>query len=536
MNIMTEQHPPGPNEHRHNAHDAALAWAMSLLSAIGEGVGVVSRDGRLLWANDLLNAWGPALSARIGEIARESAPILLDQRGESAATGEEGPARRVIIVPVDGREYELELSAMERAGVKSFSAGATYASGVGGVAAMAVVVRDVSAQRSLRRRLDAIDMAGGELVNLDADSVRKLNAHERLKFLEKKIIRSARDLLNFDHFAIRLLDDRSGKLELVMGHGLPPEYDLFDIYPRLEGCGISGYVAATGRSMICEDVSKSTLFLPGVSGAKSSLTVPLKLQDRVIGIMNVESLRDKAFADDDRQLAEMFARYLAMALHTLDLLVVERSTTNQSVSGRVAGELDEPLRDILSVVDALREAATGQAGSAAAIDRIRRDVESIRERVQACAAGPTTLLGVEKAMSERETDPLLAGKRVLVADDEPKIRQIITEVLRHRGCEVVVCENGGVAIQHLDEAARTHATFDLIVSDIRMPDRNGYEVFSAARRIFNTIPVILMTGFGYDPHHSIVRASQEGLQAVLFKPFQVERLIEEVRKALSPRS
>jgi DNA-binding NtrC family response regulator len=45
-------------------------------------------------------------------------------------------------------------------------------------------------------------------------------------------------------------------------------------------------------------------------------------------------------------------------------------------------------------------------------------------------------------------------------------------------------------------------------------------------------PVILMTGFGYDPHHSIVRASQEGLQAVLFKPFEVERLLDEVRKAL----
>jgi DNA-binding NtrC family response regulator len=45
-----------------------------------------------------------------------------------------------------------------------------------------------------------------------------------------------------------------------------------------------------------------------------------------------------------------------------------------------------------------------------------------------------------------------------------------------------------------------------------------------------------MTGFGYDPHHSIVRASQEGLQCVLFKPFQAERLIEEVHKALSKRA
>jgi DNA-binding NtrC family response regulator len=41
-----------------------------------------------------------------------------------------------------------------------------------------------------------------------------------------------------------------------------------------------------------------------------------------------------------------------------------------------------------------------------------------------------------------------------------------------------------------------------------------------------------MTGFGYDPGHSIVRASQEGLAAVLYKPFKVEQLLTEVRKAI----
>jgi two-component system, sensor histidine kinase SagS len=47
--------------------------------------------------------------------------------------------------------------------------------------------------------------------------------------------------------------------------------------------------------------------------------------------------------------------------------------------------------------------------------------------------------------------------------------------------------------------------------------------------------VILMTGFGYDPHHSIVRASQEGLSSVMFKPFKVDQLLEEVRKALGQK-
>jgi len=44
--------------------------------------------------------------------------------------------------------------------------------------------------------------------------------------------------------------------------------------------------------------------------------------------------------------------------------------------------------------------------------------------------------------------------------------------------------------------------------------------------------VILMTGFGYDPNHSIVRSSQEGLHCFLFKPFQAQQLLDEACKAI----
>jgi len=72
----------------------------------------------------------------------------------------------------------------------------------------------------------------------------------------------------------------------------------------------------------------------------------------------------------------------------------------------------------------------------------------------------------------------------------------------------------------------------MVLSDIKMPYRNGYEIFAAAKRIDESLPVMLMTGFGYDPNHSIVRASQEGLCGVLFKPFKVDQLVDEVRKAV----
>ncbi|MFO0890839.1 MAG: response regulator [Isosphaeraceae bacterium] len=68
--------------------------------------------------------------------------------------------------------------------------------------------------------------------------------------------------------------------------------------------------------------------------------------------------------------------------------------------------------------------------------------------------------------------------------------------------------------------------------DIRLPDLDGYETFRRLRQVQPLTPVILMTGFGYDPTHSIVKARQEGLQTVLYKPFRSDRLTEAVEQAL----
>ena len=77
--------------------------------------------------------------------------------------------------------------------------------------------------------------------------------------------------------------------------------------------------------------------------------------------------------------------------------------------------------------------------------------------------------------------------------------------------------------------------YDLVLSDIRLPNKNGYEIFREVRAAHPQTPVIFMTGFGYDPSHSIIRAEPEGLAAVLFKPFKVDELLKEVRTALGAK-
>ena len=76
------------------------------------------------------------------------------------------------------------------------------------------------------------------------------------------------------------------------------------------------------------------------------------------------------------------------------------------------------------------------------------------------------------------------------------------------------------------------APYSAALVDIRLPDLDGYEAFKRLREVQPNVPIILMTGFGWDPTHSIVKARQEGLQTVLYKPFRADRLMEAVEQAL----
>ena len=125
-------------------------------------------------------------------------------------------------------------------------------------------------------------------------------------------------------------------------------------------------------------------------------------------------------------------------------------------------------------------------------------------------------------------EPAETPRRILVADDKETLRETVADYLRSKGMEVELARDGEEALQ---KVGSSH--FDLVLSDIRMPRRNGYEVFSGVRDLSPDTKVILMTAFGYDPDHTLVRSAREGLTKVLFKPFDMEDLHEAVTAALA---
>lgn len=482
-----------------------------VLNTIGEGVCIVDADGRCSWSNNRMRAFAAEVFEEVRRICAQAMSIFVAQAGETPDRTR--PRSKKFTLQEDDRYFELICSPV--------------VADDGRVRQVVAVVWDATIGKQLQTKIDAIDASGRELARIDTDTVAKLAPSERLELLQDKIIKYSKDLMHFDHFAVRLLDKRTNKLEVVISEGLPTEALDVDLYGQPEGNGISGYVAATGRSYICHDTEKDARYVPGLRHCKSSLTVALMHHDVVVGVYNVESDSVGAFSEYDRQFAEIFGRHVALALNILDLLLVQRYTTSGQITDSMVQEMAQPLNDIVTEAQSLMEEYIGDDTMRNRLHRIVDNVESIRHGIRDVAAGTKTILGSQKH-EPAASEPMFAGTRVLVADDEENIRQTIGDILRKHGCTVECCKDGHEAYALLEQQ-----TYDLVISDIKMPYRNGYEIFAAAQRIRPSMPVMLMTGFGYDPHHSIVRASQQGLASVLFKPFKVDQLLGEVAKAVA---
>ena len=481
-----------------------------ILETVPQGVCIVGQGGELVWANPKMLSFSDEVRERVCGLCGETFPWAT---GEGAGGTAHHRGRRFSVPTSGGGFYEVTATPVIDLNNR--------------VTQVAAVVWDATRALRLQERIDAIDNAGRELVRLDAEQITRLDAHERLALLEQKIIRYMHDLLELDNFSVRLLDKRTNKLELVLVAGVLPEAQNLDVYASAEGNGISGYVAHRGRSYICPDVRSDPRYLPGVAGAASCLTVPLRLHDQVIGVFNVESDQPAAFGEDDRQILEIFSRYVAISLHILDLLNTERSTTTGRLGSDVMAEITGPLNDILTEVENLIEDYIGHDDLRRRLNRISGNAAAIRESIKEVTTPRRGLVGRHPAGAARRTDPVLADKRLLIVDDEDVIRETVRDVLISYGCEVTVAQDGAEAVELLGRAA-----FDLVLSDIKMPAASGYEVFAASKDADPGRPVILMTGFGYDPNHSIIRARREGLAAVLFKPFKVDQLLGEIRNAL----
>lgn len=398
----------------------------------------------------------------------------------------------------------------------------------GGPCYLVVSVRDISTEILQQQKLNAIYQAGLELGDLAPQELSEMSVEDRVELLKARIVHYTKDLLEYETVEIRLLDRATGRLEPLLTVGMVPEAASRELFARPQGNGVTGFVAATGKSYLCEDTTNDPLYLVGAAGARSSLTVPLELHDQVLGTFNVESTKPGAFTENDLQFLELFSHEVAVALNTLELLVAEKMTTASESTEKILREVANPVDEVLNDTAWILERYIGHDPNVAQrLQRILKHTRDIKQTIQKVGDAMAPKVA-HSPLPPRQQRPKLRGKRVLVADNDETVRQTAHELLGRHGCEVETAHNGEEALLMVRSFP-----YDAVLADIRLPDMTGYDCFCQVREHQSCLPVILMTGFGYDPTHSIVKARQQGCKAVLYKPFRVEQLLDEVEKAVT---
>jgi CheY-like chemotaxis protein/GAF domain-containing protein/PAS domain-containing protein len=398
---------------------------------------------------------------------------------------------------------------------------------VGNSQNLVVTIREVTDEVLQQQKLSAIHQAGVELADLTTDEVAKMSVPERIELLRSNILHCTQDVLHYDVVEIRMLDPQTRMLEPVLAVGMTEDAANRELRADTVGNGVTGFVAATGKSYLCEDTSEDPLYLEGAAGARSSLTVPVMLNDRVTGTLNVESPDAGAFNESDLQFLEIFARDVAIALNTLELLAAQKATAAaasvEAIHSAVALPVDDILNDACSVMERYIGHQPDVVQRLQQILRNARDIKQVIQKVGQSMA-PTE---AQPTAVRCEPRPLLVGRRILVIDADESVRGAAHALLERYRCIVETAHDGSEA-QFMVRSLAADQHYDAIISDIRLPDMSGYELLLKLKEVLGTVPMALMTGFGYDPGHSIVKARQAGLQAVLYKPFRLDQLLETV--------
>lgn len=124
------------------------------------------------------------------------------------------------------------------------------------------------------------------------------------------------------------------------------------------------------------------------------------------------------------------------------------------------------------------------------------------------------------------------GKRVLVMEDEPLVREVFSRMLAAHGYAVTCTADGAAAVVAWHEAARREEPFDVMVADLEIRGgEGGMEVMARLREEFPGLRAVLTTGYTDDA--ALAEHAARGFSAVLAKPFSMESLLEAVTAVLA---
>jgi signal transduction histidine kinase/ActR/RegA family two-component response regulator len=138
---------------------------------------------------------------------------------------------------------------------------------------------------------------------------------------------------------------------------------------------------------------------------------------------------------------------------------------------------------------------------------------------------PASTRGPDAAMPTPAIEPAAVDASILLVEDEPAVLSLLTDLLEGATYKVVIARTGREAVEKLIEGS-----FDVVITDLGMPEMSGWELARHCRDLYPELPVILCTGWGVELDEGLVE--ETGVRAVIAKPFSVIEVLGTVARIL----
>ena len=182
-----------------------------------------------------------------------------------------------------------------------------------------VLVESAASQgKALEERLSALNFYGG-----------KLNSTNNLRQVYELTLDAMEQLLGFEHASFLVKDKSCLKVACQRGYTEPLDFSL-----PLDGSrkGITVMAANKGKPVIVNDVTTSSEYVPGSPDVRSELAVPIEIESRTVGVLNVENRQLGAFDDRDATLLQILASHAATAISNIEKRQEIEKRSNQLAS------------------------------------------------------------------------------------------------------------------------------------------------------------------------------------------------------------
>jgi HD-GYP domain-containing protein (c-di-GMP phosphodiesterase class II) len=183
------------------------------------------------------------------------------------------------------------------------------------------------------------------------------------------ILQLVEDVFSLDTCALLLLDPEAGALVIRAARGYKP--DVVKSFRARPGQGITGQVFESGDPLVVNDVRAWPGYIQGVTGARSEMAAPLRIDDKVIGVLDAETRRPNSFLESDLDLFRIFANQAATAINNARLVKrleertseLEKSVSELALLQRLGRQVNSTLS-----LDALLQEVLGLAQKALRFD------------------------------------------------------------------------------------------------------------------------------------------------------------------------